>query len=498
MTSLIPYVTALIGAGFIALAFPRANVAIGALIGAAALFWTWFGLTPKRAFLTGWLAGTAFFAVVHSWITETIGTIVAPFGPLVVLVPSALEGLSYGVAGALAAIAVRRAHPALAPLAAAAGFAFLEWLRSVGPFGVPFGGLSYPLVETPLAPLATYVGCFGLTAFVAILAAYPAATLAAVNDVRRFTTTLRATAAVYLVAIVVTALAWTFWPARMPAPAHTIVAAAQGNVRQLIKWQRSTFDLSVSRYVSLSTLAAAKKPVFILWPETVVTESLNLDPALEARLGALAKRLHTGLIVGSLQTLDGTPYNALYFFEDDGTLNAIYRKRRLVPFVETLPGARFLSAVPGASLISRFGAGNTPGVTRIGGVRVAPLICWESAFSDLAVEGVRDGAQALAISTDDAWFGETAGPFQHAQIAQMRAIETGTWVVRAAATGISGIIAPTGRYIGKSKIDTLAVIGGSIGPPVEAPYVAIGSAPVAAVLAFAYAAIVIPRRRRRP
>ncbi len=77
---------------------------------------------------------------------------------------------------------------------------------------------------------------------------------------------------------------------------------------------------------------------------------------------------------------------------------------------------------------------------------IAPLICWESAFADLAYAQVRDGAQLLVVSTDDAWFGETSGPYMHAQIAQLRAIESGAYVVRAAATGVSGIIAPDGTW----------------------------------------------------
>ncbi len=77
--------------------------------------------------------------------------------------------------------------------------------------------------------------------------------------------------------------------------------------------------------------------------------------------------------------------------------------------------------------------GRIDGVYPTNALAIAPLICWESAFADLAYAQMRKGAQLLVISTDDAWFGTTSGPYMHAQIAQLRAIETGAYVVRAAA-----------------------------------------------------------------
>ncbi len=88
---------------------------------------------------------------------------------------------------------------------------------------------------------------------------------------------------------------------------------------------------------------------------------------------------------------------------------------------------------------------------------IAPLICWESAFADLAYAQLRNNAQLLVVSTDDAWFGRRRDPYMHAQIAQLRAIESGAYVVRAAATGISGIIAPNGTWLARSALDRQTV-----------------------------------------
>ena len=102
------------------------------------------------------------------------------------------------------------------------------------------------------------------------------------------------------------------------------------------------------------------------------------------------------------------------------------------------------------------------------------LICWESVFGDLAIEAANAGAKFFAVATDDAWFGTSDGPAQHAQATTLRAVETGRWIVRAASTGISGIIAPDGSWRERSGLATQATIVGDIGAPVDTPYTHIG------------------------
>jgi apolipoprotein N-acyltransferase len=126
--------------------------------------------------------------------------------------------------------------------------------------------------------------------------------------------------------------------------------------------------------------------------------------------------------------------------------------------------------------------GHDPSVVAAGQLDVAPLICWESAFSDVVHDQIARGASMLAISTDDAWFGESAGPYQHAQIAQIRAIESGRWVLRAAATGISGIIAPSGHWTQRSNLDEQIAINGFVGPPVQTLFATLGPWNVAYML----------------
>jgi apolipoprotein N-acyltransferase len=475
----------------LSLALPKVNASVLAPVGAAGLFWTWLGSSPRRAFLIGIWAGTIYFSLAFSWFGETAGAYIAPFGFALVLVPALLEGLAFAVAGYLTALAAQRARPTLVPLAAAAAFAALEWLRSIGPFGVPFGNVAYTQVSSPLAPLAAFVGSFGLTFALCIVAAYVAAAL---RPGRRRAAVRAAAVAVFAV-LLATAGAWLAWPARHAAPATVRVAAIQGNIPQNVKWTMSAFDLAVSRYTLLTRKAAQAHPAIILWPETVMTVDLNLEPSLSARIGALARETHATLMVGAKQQLPGAEYNALYVYRPDGGLDTVYRKRLLVPFVESLPAPWLLGRLPLASLVSRFRPGATNPAIDTPALRVGPLICWESAFDGAAHRAVADGAQALVIATDDAWFGSTAGPYQHAQIAQMRAIENGTWVLRAAATGVSGIVAPDGRYVRESGLNRIAVVEGPIGPPAPSLYAAIGALPVGIALVLIYVAVIAVRRR---
>jgi apolipoprotein N-acyltransferase len=496
-SSLVPFALAVAGAIAMALAFPKTNWVALAPLGAVGLFWAWFGVSPRRAFWIGWVAGTVFFTIDFAWFGETAGAFIAPFGFFLTLGPAVGDAFfGFALVGVLVAFAASRAPRALAPLAGAAAFAFGEWLRSegLGPLGVPFGSLAYSQVDSPLAPLAAFAGPYGLTFVLCTLAAYAAYAI----RLRGVRPAYRDAFIAFACAIGAVALAWSFWPARNAAAPTYRVAAIQGNIQQKEKFTPDAFYEALQRYDDLTRQAAAERPKLIVWPETVIPVALNRVPWLQARFASLAKTSGAELVVGTLQQLDDGDYNVLYFFRSDGGLDAVYRKRQLVPFTEHLPFARVLSWIPWTKYISHYSSGETSGVVSVHGMRFGPVICWESAFSGLVVDDVRDGADALIVATDDAWFGTTAGPYQHAQISQMRAIETGSWVVRAAATGLSGIIAPTGRFVRHSELNQLTIVTGAIGAPATTVYAALGAAPVPFALALLYAGILAAAMRRRP
>lgn len=472
----------------LAAAFPKVGAAWLVPFGTAALFWTWQRASWKWAAALGWISGIVFFAIGYAWIGHTVGSYIGAFGPFLMFGPALIEAPFFALAGALAATAYRFAHPNVAPLAAAAAFTVAEWLRSIGVLGAPFDQLGYTQADTPLRAIAAYAGTYGITFLLCAAGAYLADAL-----VRK---TWRALAVFALAGSVLTGCAWLAWPARrLPAPTIE-VAAIQGNIAQSLKW--NSLDLAVDRYESMTRAAAARHPKLIVWPETVIPVVLDRFPLIEQQFRNLAAESHATLVAGSLHESAGKLYNSLFVFQPDGSYE-IYDKRQLVPFAESFPGRAFLSWLPYVGQLSgRFDTGHVDGVYPSAALAIAPLICWESAFADLAFAQVRRGAQLLVVSTDDAWFGTTSGPYMHAQIAQLRAIESGAYVVRAAATGISGVIAPDGRWQTRSRMERQIVVDGKVGPRVPTVFAHVGPTIVAlGLIALYLAALAIPAGDRR-
>ncbi len=490
------------------LAFPRAGLAWLAPFALGGLFALWMTLAPRAAAGAGYLAGLVFFALSFSWFGETAGALLGPLGFVLDLAPAAVEAFAFAAAAAIASLAARRMRGAWIPLVAAAGFSLTELLRSSGLLGVPLYQIGAAFVDTPLAPLAAFGGVYALTFTIALLGAALGA--AAIEPDRR---RAAARAGVIAVAIGGAALAaWAVWPARQAQAPALRVAAVQGNITQSVKWEAASLPRAVARYTSLTTGLGSFKPDFILWPETVITTDLLLDPALaalppnaelaasDARLRAqfsrLARSLGAVIAVGSDEATTAGSYNDLIFFNPDGSPEQVYRKRQLVPFAEFLPGADWLRRLPFAGLVSNFASGDDsrPVGARL---RVGPMICWEAVFSDLAQTQAAQGARFFAVATDDAWFGDSDGPYAQAQIAQLRAIETGRWIVRAAATGISGIVAPDGQWQARSDLDAPAVVTGTIGEPQPTVYSRLGPWPLGIVLGLLAAGALASSAARR-
>jgi len=476
-----------------ALAFPRAGFAWAAPLGAGALFFTWQRASWKRAFFLGWICGLVFFTISFWWWSTTIRTFVGPLAYVAVILSAAIEALAIALAGSMTAVARERSSPALVPLAAAAAFSMTEWLRSIGLLGVPFAQLGITQVDTPLRVLGAYAGTSGVTLALFALGAYAAYALR--------TRTWRALAAYVGTLAILTAAAWSAWPARTVPPPSIPVAAVQGNIAQSLKWQPGSAERATRVYVSMTQDAIAHHPALIVWPETVIAlngSGLDQNPELISRFHALAAQANATIVVGSINVRSGLFYNSLFLFTPRG-IRGVYDKRQLVPFAEHFPGSQFLWWIPYVGALNgnfAQGDGNDVFPTTIG-LRIGPLICWESAFGDIAYGDVRHGAQVLIVATDDAWFGTSSGPYQHAQIAQMRAIESGEYVVRAAATGISGIIAPDGTWQTSAGLEVRRTVIGSIGAPAGSAFARIGPTRIwIAMLALYIVIISIPWRAR--
>ncbi len=450
-------------------------------------------MSPRAAAFVGYASGLAFFILGFSWFGETAGALLGPAAPILDVGPALVEALAFAFAACIASLAARRCDVRLVPFVVAAAFALGEQVRSSTALGVPLEQIGITMIDSPLRPIAAYAGGYGLTFVTVLLGASLGWFLLAMRDTRRALTA----AAVWIGVVACVGVAFAAWPARhAPAPARR-VAAVQGGIAQSIKRSNAGLQLALDRYTAMTVPLEAQHPSLVLWPETVITVDYRQSAALRARFAALATRLGAPLYAGGFWD-DGTRLeNAMMIFDPRVSrtdVAQIYVKERLVPFAEYVPGPAWLRRLPYADEIGGFAPGTNARETYDG---ATALICWESVFGDLAHARLRDDPSLFLIATDDAWFGTTEGPYEHAQAASLRAVETGRWVLRAAATGISGIVAPDGTWKQRTALGVAAVVVGDVGAPAPPPYARIGPLPVGIAMALIVVVAFAWRRRHR-
>ena len=154
-------------------------------------------------------------------------------------------------------------------------------------------------------------------------------------------------------------------------------------------------------------------------------------------------------------------YNSAFMLDTGGATAAVYRKIHLVPFGEYVPMQSLLFFVgPLVEAVSAFTAGDRVSMLPVEGHMISTAICYEVTYPKLARQAVHEGSELLATITNDAWYGESSAPFQHWEMAIMRAIEEGRYMVRSANTGISGIVDPYGRVMARTNLfETVAMVG---------------------------------------
>jgi apolipoprotein N-acyltransferase len=418
----------------------------------------WVSLTPllvvvrgqplRRAFGLGYLAGAVGYGGTLLWLRV--------FGWLPWVLLTAYLSL---YAGAFAAVAgwLARDRPAWRwPWPVAAAWAGLELLRSSGVFGFPWAVLGltqYRLL--PVVQVARLAGVFGVSFVVALISAGAAGALA------------RRRPAPLILPLILLA-GTVVWGSRLPdpGPPSVRVAAVQPNVPQREKFDPALADRHRARLGRLVAEAARAGAELIVFPETAVPGDLFGPQGALAEVGRWAQQARATIVATSLE---GGRSNIAVAVAPSGLAVSRYDKVRLVAFGEAgiVPGRR-----------------HDPLWTPAGRVGVA--ICFESIFPTVARALVAQGADLLAVATNDAWFDRTAGPAQHAAHAVFRAVEQGRWLVRAANTGLSFVVDPAGRVRARIPPGEEAVLVApvGVGGPVT-PYARYGDRLLLAVVSVA-------------
>jgi len=335
-----------------------------------------------------------------------------------------------------------------------ASWVILEYVKAHLLTGFPWLNAGYSLWRTPgLIQITEITGVYGLSFFVVLIN-----TSLALSVIRKKVNTVVPAAAAFIVIIIFPYFSSDTATGEEP---YT-VSILQGNISQYEKWDAAYEEMILDTYEKLHKEAIAKGPDIIVWPETSLPGTLNIEPTLKDYIYRLSEKSGAWEIVGSVEKQAGKTYNSAYVVSE-GAISAPYRKVHLTPFGEFIPLRSFFSLF--ISVVGEFGdfnRGTEFNPLKTGEFKVATAICFESIFPYIGRNFFNEGAELYVNITNDGWFLDSAGPKQHFIHSVFRAVENRTYVVRAANTGISGIIAPDGRIIQKTALMEEEVLTGKV------------------------------------
>ena len=306
--------------------------------------------------------------------------------------------------------------------------------------------------------------------------------------------------------LLIAVLAFAGWTRLQDAPRDTVPGAmlrlVQGNIAQDGKWDPDQREANLRSLLALSQAPGAV--THILWAETAATYFLDQQPGALARLAAIVPAGGALLTGAPRADVDANGdiariWNSIRVIGAGGAVTATYDKAHLVPFGEYVPARGILGTVGLATIVPGsldYSAGPGPRTLAIPGLPpVSPLICYEAIFpGGVVAPGARPAW--LLNATNDGWYGRSAGPYQHFEMARLRAVEQGLPLVRVANTGISAVIDPFGRVTGRLALGQAGVLDAPL--PVAAPatvYARFGFRVPAAMLLAASAWLFVARRR---
>ena len=428
---------------------------------------------PRAAFRWGWWYGLVTNALVLYWMVVALWHF-TPLSALGYLATIAILGLLTGVMFWFVA-RIRLTAPAV-PLWAVFPVAWttLEWLIGhLGDVRFPWLGLGTSLADAPvLVQWADIAGARGVTLWVVWVNAM--LVLAAV-DARRTAYVVRRLGIV----LVTIALALTYgvWRIKtLPVREVGVIGMIQPNEGFNEKFNPLHADSAMNTLLSLSRdlMARAPRPQLLIWPEAAIPGYFLNHPQWEPQISALVRQNGIPLLTGGLNAEPLPPpergyriYNAVFYYDSTGdrTRYPIYAKHYLVPVTERVPfvPVKLFRAIPG---LKNWSGGFRPGgewsiyTTPLG--KLGVVICYESAFEDATRTYRAHGANFFVNITNDAWFGNTSAPAQHASHLVLRAIETRMGVARVGNSGVTEFVDPWGRAYDATKLNEATAIAGML------------------------------------
>ncbi|MGH6763304.1 MAG: apolipoprotein N-acyltransferase [Phyllobacterium sp.] len=422
----------------------------------------------KPPALVGWWFGFGYFVSGLWWIGSALLVDAQSFAwalPFAILGLPALLACFYALAVVLARLFWSDGLGRI--FALAFGFGVAEWLRAFVLTGFPWNAIGYAAMPVPLLmQSAAVVGLYGMNALAVFVFAAPA--LLAAKRHRRVGLIL-AIALVFLHA----GFGYFRLSGAVIADQGTRIRIVQPSIEQSLKWDAGARREIFEKLVALTEAPAGagqKMPDVVIWPETSVPFILTETPDALRRI---ADALQSGqmLLAGAVRVEPALSndairyYNAIYAINDAGEIVGAADKVHLVPFGEYLPLEPILKSVGVTEIVET--PGGFSAAPRRRSLPVAdkfsalPLICYEAIFpAELAYDGA--AADVILNVTNDAWYGDTPGPYQHFRQAQLRSVETGLPMIRAANNGLSAVIDPYGRIVDGLSLNAVGVIDADV------------------------------------
>jgi apolipoprotein N-acyltransferase len=478
-----------LGSGLaLSLAFPPAGWWPLAFVCLIPLLWLLDGQGPGRGFLLGLAFGLGAYGATIYWIWR--------FGSAAWVALTLEMALFAGAFGLLAPFVRRAGRPVLNAVSWAALWTVFEWVRALWPFGgFTWGTVGISQVTNQATVrLATVAGVWGVSFAVVLVNGLLLAAIQADGPSRtRRSVPIGVAIAVIVVPVMI--------PFGSPQGAPVDVATIQVDVRDAASANATSEDLGVAALnVREHERLTGDPPDLAIWGEGALDPAATGDEATVRAVRRAVALVGAPTLIGAVtDDPDGRQRTNVLLLDRQGALIGRYDKVHLVPFGEYVPFRDELSWMKALEQIpvdrapgERVHTLSAPGVPAFG-----TPICFENSFPAISRSFVREGAGFLVVTINNASYGFTAASAQAEQMSQMRAVETGRWVVDAAVSGISGFVDPTGRVTAQEGLFRTGILRGTIRSSDERTwYVRLGDWLPWLALAFLAVVVAVPRRRR--
>lgn len=433
--------------GALKLSFAPWRVVESAPIGLALLFFALRRQGIARGSLLGLVWGGLYEASFLWWTRYYGEAAMAALVLIRTMVPVLVCGLLAGLPNLT---------PGRRALVMACGWVSLEYLQSLGPFGMTWESVSNAMVGHPaFLQVLSLTGMWGLSFCLALAGSVLTEVLT------RRDRELVPLAVVAWAVVPLGLLGFGVWRLQTsipPGPTLRVGVVQVGFSRET-KWDPRFRGLALERLDRLTRQAAAEGAQLVVWPETAVPYRGFLKrPSLTRAVAGLARELGIWLVVGSLEGRPGETRNTLSLIDPRGRYLGRYDKQRLVPGGEYLPLESVLEELGIFDQVARHLPGQGDGLFQLESATLGNLICFESMVPYLARDRIRRGAGLLVVATNDSPVGDHPGAYHHFDAAVLRAVETGRFVAQAANNGVSGVIDFRGQILVSSRMDEVVTL----------------------------------------